>query len=116
MAQWTISIILWLLAGSFIYVLSWVGQLVYFFINMKGMKEGPKVSITDTRVSKLIYTYFISPLSSIPNAGILAPVSRLLWAFPSEHRGRITLDLPRLHEKYGMYEPTRFPCSFSWKA
>ncbi|OBT72259.1 hypothetical protein VF21_08176 [Pseudogymnoascus sp. 05NY08] len=72
MAEWTISIALWLLAGSFIYVLSW-----------------------------LTYTFFISPLSLIPNAGILAPVSRLLWAFPSEHRGRITLDLPRLHEKYG---------------
>ncbi|OBU01046.1 hypothetical protein VE01_00916 [Pseudogymnoascus verrucosus] len=72
MAEWTISIVLWLLAGSFIYILLW-----------------------------LSYAYFISPLSLIPNAGILAPVSRLLWAFPSEHRGRITLDLPRLHEKYG---------------
>lgn len=48
MAEWAISIVLWLLAGSFIYVLLWVGQLVYFLINMKGMKEGPKASITDT--------------------------------------------------------------------
>ncbi|KAH6667890.1 benzoate 4-monooxygenase cytochrome p450 [Halenospora varia] len=46
-------------------------------------------------------TYIKSPLSSIPNAGFLAPVSRLLWAFPFEHRGRITIDLPLLHEKHG---------------
>lgn len=48
MAEWTISIVLWLLAGSFIYVLSWVSQLVYSLINTKGMKEGLKASITDT--------------------------------------------------------------------
>lgn len=48
MAEWTISIVLWLLAGSFIYVLSWVGPLVYFLSNMKGMKESPKASIADT--------------------------------------------------------------------
>ncbi|TGO33366.1 hypothetical protein BHYA_0250g00120 [Botrytis hyacinthi] len=44
---------------------------------------------------------YFSPLSSIPNAGVGAPYSRLLWAFPTEFRGRITLDLPKLHEKLG---------------
>ncbi|KAK8903396.1 hypothetical protein QC760_007873 [Botrytis cinerea] len=44
---------------------------------------------------------YFSPLSSIPNAGVCAPYSRLLWAFPTEFRGRITLDLPKLHQKLG---------------
>lgn len=48
-----------------------------------------------------LYTLFTHPLSSIPNASILAPISRLFWALPSEFRGRITLDLPHLHELYG---------------
>lgn len=48
MAEWTISIVLWLLAGYFVYFLSWVGQIMYFLINMKGMKESQKASITDT--------------------------------------------------------------------
>ncbi|KAH6659035.1 cytochrome P450 [Truncatella angustata] len=43
----------------------------------------------------------LSSLSSLPNAGIGAPYSRLLWAFPTEFRGLVTLDLPRLHEKLG---------------
>ncbi|PYH44754.1 cytochrome P450 [Aspergillus saccharolyticus JOP 1030-1] len=51
--------------------------------------------------SALLYTYFLSPLASLPNAGILAPVSRLLWEFPAEYRGRITLDLPKLHRALG---------------
>ncbi|PWY83570.1 benzoate 4-monooxygenase cytochrome p450 [Aspergillus heteromorphus CBS 117.55] len=49
----------------------------------------------------LIYTYFLSPLASIPNAGFLAPVSRLLWEFPVEYQGRITLELPKLHKRLG---------------
>ncbi|TGO68474.1 hypothetical protein BOTNAR_0024g00250 [Botryotinia narcissicola] len=49
---------------------------------------------------RIVREYF-SPLSSIPNAGVGAPYSRLLWAFPTEFRGRITLDLPKLHEKLG---------------
>ncbi|OJJ95119.1 hypothetical protein ASPACDRAFT_55439 [Aspergillus aculeatus ATCC 16872] len=49
----------------------------------------------------VIFTYFLSPLASIPNAGILAPVSRLLWEFPTEYQGKITLELPRLHRKLG---------------
>ncbi|PYI12985.1 benzoate 4-monooxygenase cytochrome p450 [Aspergillus violaceofuscus CBS 115571] len=52
-------------------------------------------------VGWLIYTYFLSPLASIPNAGILAPVSRLLWEFPTEYQGKITLELPKLHQKLG---------------
>ncbi|CZR56111.1 uncharacterized protein PAC_05999 [Phialocephala subalpina] len=47
------------------------------------------------------YTFWVHQLSEIPNASILAPISRLLWALPSECRGRITLDLPRLHEQLG---------------
>ncbi|PYH84665.1 benzoate 4-monooxygenase cytochrome p450 [Aspergillus uvarum CBS 121591] len=54
-----------------------------------------------TVVAWLIYTYFFSPLASIPNAGILAPVSRLLWEFPSEYQGKVTLELPKLHKKLG---------------
>ncbi|EKG17548.1 UcrQ [Macrophomina phaseolina MS6] len=45
-------------------------------------------------------TYF-SPLREIPKASSVAPISRLLWAFPQEHLGNITLELPRLHEKLG---------------
>ncbi|PMD40842.1 benzoate 4-monooxygenase cytochrome p450 [Hyaloscypha variabilis F] len=47
------------------------------------------------------YITFAHPLSSVPNASFLAPISRLLWALPSEYQGQITLDLPRLHEVYG---------------
>ncbi|KAE9367930.1 cytochrome P450 [Stipitochalara longipes BDJ] len=47
------------------------------------------------------YIIFAHPLASVPSASFLAPISRLLWALPSEYRGRITLDLPRLHELYG---------------
>ncbi|KAM0810056.1 putative Cytochrome P450 [Seiridium cardinale] len=43
----------------------------------------------------------ISALSSIPNAGVVAPYSRLLWAFPTEFKGLVTLNLPKLHEKLG---------------
>lgn len=42
-----------------------------------------------------------SPLSAIPNAGWGAAYSRLLWAFPREYQGTITLDLPRLHRRLG---------------
>ncbi|PWY70302.1 benzoate 4-monooxygenase cytochrome p450 [Aspergillus sclerotioniger CBS 115572] len=52
-------------------------------------------------MSRLIYTYLLSPLASIPNAGILAPVSRLLWEFPTEFRGNLTLKLPKLHKRLG---------------
>ncbi|RAH64627.1 benzoate 4-monooxygenase cytochrome p450 [Aspergillus aculeatinus CBS 121060] len=52
-------------------------------------------------IAWLVYTYFLSPLASIPNAGILAPVSRLLWEFPTEYQGKITLELPKLHQKLG---------------
>ncbi|KAF7952978.1 hypothetical protein EAE96_006200 [Botrytis aclada] len=55
---------------------------------------------TPNSAKKILREYF-SPLSSIPNAGVGAPYSRLLWAFPTEFRGRITLDLPKLHEKLG---------------
>lgn len=47
------------------------------------------------------YSIHAHPISSVSNAGVLAPFSRLLWALPSEFRGRITLDLPRLHELHG---------------
>ena len=53
--------------------------------------------------SKAVFQYFFHPLSSIPNASPLSPFSRLLWALPSEYRGRITIDLPLLHEKYGLF-------------
>jgi len=49
----------------------------------------------------VINNYYYSPLSSIPNAGILAPLSRLSWAFVAEHYGTITLKLPVLHDKLG---------------
>ncbi|OJD38796.1 cytochrome p450 [Diplodia corticola] len=44
---------------------------------------------------------YLSSLRAVPNASVLAPFSRLLWAFPQEHFGNITLALPRLHEKLG---------------
>ncbi|KAL3467188.1 cytochrome P450 [Aspergillus heterothallicus] len=50
---------------------------------------------------KLIYVHFFSPLSHIPSAGILAPLSRLLWEFPVEYHGQLTLALPELHKKHG---------------
>jgi hypothetical protein len=49
----------------------------------------------------VIHSYIFSPLTSIPNAGILAPLSRLSWAFVAEHCGTITLELPVLHDKLG---------------
>ncbi|KAH8694304.1 cytochrome P450 [Talaromyces proteolyticus] len=52
-------------------------------------------------VSWIVYTYLFSPLASIPNAGVLSPISRLLWEFPMEYRGRISLVLPELHKKHG---------------
>ncbi|KAL5339928.1 cytochrome P450 [Aspergillus crustosus] len=52
-------------------------------------------------VVRLVYGHFFSPLSHIPSAGFLAPVSRLLWEFPTEYRGQITLALPGLHKKLG---------------
>ncbi|KAJ3546621.1 hypothetical protein NM208_g1915 [Fusarium decemcellulare] len=48
-----------------------------------------------------IVTELLSPLSKIPNAGFGAAYSRLAWAFPHEHRGTVTLDLPKLHERLG---------------
>ncbi|OJJ07152.1 hypothetical protein ASPVEDRAFT_88407 [Aspergillus versicolor CBS 583.65] len=50
---------------------------------------------------RIVYAHFFSPLSHIPSAGILAPVSRLLWEFPTEYRGQLTLILPKLHRKLG---------------
>ncbi|KAH6962679.1 benzoate 4-monooxygenase cytochrome p450 [Ilyonectria sp. MPI-CAGE-AT-0026] len=50
---------------------------------------------------KLCLQAYTSPLSAIPNAGAGAPYSRLLWAFPREYWGTITLDLPSLHKKLG---------------
>ncbi|KAL4878148.1 cytochrome P450 [Aspergillus karnatakaensis] len=50
---------------------------------------------------RALYIYFCSPLSHIPSASILAPISRLLWEFPTEYRGQITLALPKLHQKHG---------------
>ncbi|BCS28608.1 cytochrome P450 [Aspergillus puulaauensis] len=52
-------------------------------------------------IVRVIYAHFFSPLSHIPSASILAPVSRLLWEFPTEYRGQITLALPELHRKLG---------------
>ncbi|KAK0609856.1 Cytochrome P450 monooxygenase yanH, partial [Lasiodiplodia hormozganensis] len=52
-------------------------------------------------VVKGIKRAYLSPLRAVPNASVLAPFSRLLWAFPQEHFGNITLALPRLHEKLG---------------
>ncbi|KAF3385185.1 Cytochrome P450 monooxygenase yanH, partial [Penicillium rolfsii] len=49
----------------------------------------------------VIYTYFFSPLSHIPNAGRLAPISRFLWEFPLEYRGQLTLELPKIHKRLG---------------
>ncbi|KAF4470592.1 benzoate 4-monooxygenase cytochrome p450 [Fusarium albosuccineum] len=48
-----------------------------------------------------IVTELLSPLSKIPSAGFGAAYSRLAWAFPHEHRGTVTLDLPKLHERLG---------------
>ncbi|KAL1614701.1 hypothetical protein SLS54_009574 [Diplodia seriata] len=52
-------------------------------------------------ILKGIKRKYLSPLRAVPNASPLAPFSRLLWAFPQEHSGNITLALPRLHEKLG---------------
>ncbi|KAJ5389089.1 benzoate 4-monooxygenase cytochrome p450 [Penicillium cataractarum] len=52
-------------------------------------------------VIKIIYTYFFSPLSHIPNAGLLAPISRFMWEFPLEYRGQLTLELPKIHKRLG---------------
>ncbi|KAJ5768537.1 benzoate 4-monooxygenase cytochrome p450 [Penicillium manginii] len=57
--------------------------------------------IACTIIIKCIYEYFLSPLSQIPKAGLLAPVSRFLWEFPLEYRGKLTLELPKLHKKLG---------------
>ncbi|KAL2839496.1 benzoate 4-monooxygenase cytochrome p450 [Aspergillus pseudoustus] len=52
-------------------------------------------------IARLFYVHFFSPLSHIPSASVLAPVSRLLWEFPVEYRGQLTLSLPKLHKKLG---------------
>ncbi|KAG0646770.1 Cytochrome P450 monooxygenase [Hyphodiscus hymeniophilus] len=52
-------------------------------------------------LSKVWIRIISSPLPDIPSASILAPVSRMLWALPLEFLGRLTLDLPILHEKHG---------------
>ncbi|CAK7210019.1 hypothetical protein SCUCBS95973_000651 [Sporothrix curviconia] len=49
----------------------------------------------------LYRAFFTHPLACVPRAGLLAPVSRLAWAFPHELRGTITLDLPKLHARLG---------------
>ncbi|KAF4309936.1 cytochrome p450 [Botryosphaeria dothidea] len=63
----------------------------------------------DSATSHIIDSYgiqrkYLSLLRAVPDASVAAPLSRLLWAFPQEHRGSITLDLPRLHEKLGPNE------------
>ncbi|KKY15408.1 putative benzoate 4-monooxygenase cytochrome p450 [Diplodia seriata] len=57
-------------------------------------------------ILKGIKRKYLSPLRAVPNASPLAPFSRLLWAFPQEHSGNITLALPRLHEKLVRIGPT----------
>ncbi|CDM28007.1 Cytochrome P450 [Penicillium roqueforti FM164] len=52
-------------------------------------------------IRQLVHTYFFSPLSHIPNASLLAPISRLLWEFPTEYQGHLTLELPKLHKRLG---------------
>ncbi|KKY15894.1 putative benzoate 4-monooxygenase cytochrome p450 [Phaeomoniella chlamydospora] len=59
------------------------------------------LDLTEFKFALIVKQAFTSPLAAVPNAGILAPFSRLLWAFPQEYFGNITLDLPRLHEKLG---------------
>nr|POE98226.1 cytochrome p450 monooxygenase yanh [Quercus suber] len=56
------------------------------------------------------YDAYSSPLAMLPNAGILAPISKLFWIFPHEYRGISTLVLPRLHDKLG-----QAPCRFSFQ-
>ncbi|KAH7261641.1 cytochrome P450 [Fusarium tricinctum] len=51
-------------------------------------------------LSHIIKNY-ASPLSKIPNAGFGAAFSRLIWAFPREYSGTLTLELPKLHDKLG---------------
>jgi hypothetical protein len=52
---------------------------------------------------QVAYTYLISPLSAIPNASFLSPLSSLAWKFLTEHNGKITLKLPELHKKFGAF-------------
>lgn len=55
----------------------------------------------DSQTIQIIKQAYLSPLAAVPNAGRLAPLSRLLWAFPQEYSGEVTLELPRLHAKSG---------------
>ncbi|KAF4340442.1 cytochrome P450 monooxygenase [Fusarium beomiforme] len=48
-----------------------------------------------------VISVYTSPLSKIPNASFGAAFSRLLWAFPQEYNGTITLTLPELHKRLG---------------
>ncbi|EPE06859.1 benzoate 4-monooxygenase cytochrome p450 [Ophiostoma piceae UAMH 11346] len=52
-------------------------------------------------ILRALYRARSTPLAQVPSAGLLAPVSRLAWAFPHEYRGTITLDLPKLHDRLG---------------
>ncbi|KAF5617290.1 cytochrome P450 monooxygenase [Fusarium tjaetaba] len=65
----------------------------------------PLLEIAGTAfVAILIYniiSIYTSPLSKIPSAGFGATFSRLLWTFPQEYKGAITLTLPELHKKLG---------------
>ncbi|KAH6968065.1 cytochrome P450 [Fusarium avenaceum] len=49
-------------------------------------------------LSRIVNSY-TSPLSKIPNAGFGAAFSRLIWTFPHEYSGTLTLELPKLHER-----------------
>lgn len=51
---------------------------------------------------KGIICSYTSPLSLLPSAGWGAAYSRLLWAFPQEYCGTITLELPKLHRQIGL--------------
>lgn len=69
------------------------------------------LNLTRAQIYRAVRQAYSSSLSAIPNAGILAPLSRLLWAFPQEFSGNITLELPRLHAKYGITVLHPRPCA-----
>jgi len=100
MAKWLANLSSLIALGIFIYLASKVGIPQVQCDGRQFQRAYLREALLT--VYQLLYNYFVSPLSSIPNAGILAPISRLLWAFPLEYRGLITLDLPLLHETHGI--------------
>ncbi|KAH7031818.1 benzoate 4-monooxygenase cytochrome p450 [Macrophomina phaseolina] len=82
-------------------LISWAASVPIIYLLVKVRRAHGLARELTTYTKQAIRETYFSPLREIPKASSVAPISRLLWAFPQEHLGNITLELPRLHEKLG---------------